>query len=129
MTARSIGGQALSEPASARVALVRSKRTPVNRPQAACAPSKDLAKVGEHVGGSADPWSADARTAADQSPNSRGGAGQPPHAQPAAVFASAGPWAGSMACSTGVQQAVVPQQASGALSALLPRVSASAFTT
>ena len=55
--------------------------------------------------------------------------GQLAQAQPAAALASAGVRVGLSACSSGVQQAVVPQQASGALSALVPRVSASALTT
>ncbi|MGW0194800.1 Tn3 family transposase [Nonomuraea sp. NPDC003201] len=41
-----------------------------------------------------------------------------PLRDPAAASASAGLWAGSRASSSGVQQVVVPQQASGALSAL-----------
>lgn len=52
---------------------------------------------------------------------------QLPPAQPAAVFVSAGLWAGCTACSSGVRRAVVPQHASGA-AALLSRVSASALT-
>lgn len=55
-------------------------------------------------------------------------AGQLAQAHPAAAFASAEVWDGSTACSSGVQQAVVPQQASGAVPAL-SRVPASALTT